>query len=1162
MMRGARARLDRDGASPAPTDTSSLMAPLRAALTAVLRATAMLAAITAVLLVAPGGALADPPPAAPSASASAAPIADSPGARVIAAGEEAASGSTVPEIGEVPDRALAGKPIRRVEVVIAGGRWTAAPAIASVRPGEPLGPEAGRRAMRELLASGRFARANVEAYAEGDGAVLRIHALPRRLIARVQLTGGALDTADTLEAAEIADGGEITAPGLSQIGARIHRYYERHGFPSAEAAADTSDTDDPDRVVLSIKVTPGAPRTVTQRVFVIEPAADREVGDLKTKYRLGRGARLDETALDEADRDLGEVLKQKGFYRADVKHAIRTAGALGYLYVYVDPGPRIVPIFEGNRAFDGDQLTDALSLEKSPDGRVSELGERVKTFYVTRGFFDVEVSAEERGAAGDAVHYLTFTIREHRQMRVGKRVFPCLAAQVSPDDVGGEIDSFLGEELPGSETFSPVDPRAVARLFGPTSGSGGRGVPAELAPLVTYAPETYDRALKHLRDLYHSKGYMNAVVGPISVLRATCGRASTADRCVPVPPPAPLKARCLKDSLGLPLPEPPVPESYTCKPDPARHVDCAAEVTLWIPLSLGPQTVLYDLAFEGNRSLSERDLGKIADLSLGDPLSNVDLESARARVLDAYRLRGFAYADVRVSLEPTPDRTRARARFYVTEHEQVIVAGFVVKGNKRTEKSIVLRRMRLLQNGPYRQDLLRQSEERLAALGVFSSVSVSLEDPDVPQRRKRVTITVVEQVGQYLEPRVGFSTGEGVRFGFEYGNRNIGGLAISFVLRVQLGYVFDFLITDPVVRQNFGIDQAPRQACTQNSDCISNSCDTLLTHLCRSVPALAAQNRLERRNNITFTFPEIGLSPAVSLSLDAIDVRHNQRDFGLTKDAFVPALAYRPIRQIATQVSLSAERNDVQIFNREAQLSSIVRAPEGTTIALAQRANFIWDFRDNPFNATRGALVSTSVEHVNAFPASGGSDNPAQVRSHFLKLTGRVSAYLRLPKKLVLAVSLAGGYNVQLNSTSKTYPDRLFFLGGVDSIRAFLADALVPQDLADKITDGDPAKCVTGQTPAPGSICAVAVRGGDVMVNPRLELRVPLTDSFQTGVFLDTGNVWTEAANVNLLVLRYALGAGLRITTPIGPLALDYGFNMNRRQWEDIGAFHFSIGLF
>ena len=71
------------------------------------------------------------------------------------------------------------------------------------------------------------------------------------------------------------------------------------------------------------------------------------------------------------------------------------------------------------------------------------------------------------------------------------------------------------------------------------------------------------------------------------------------------------------------------------------------------------------------------------------------------------------------------------------------------------------------------------------------------------------------------------------------------------------------------------------------------------------------------------------------------------------------------------------------------------------------------------------------------------------------------------------------------------------------------------------------------------------------------------------GHWRKVNRVWFEAKEINLLALRYALGAGLRIGTPIGPIALDYGINMNRRRqdpqgnaWEDFGAFHFSIGLF
>jgi len=1095
--------------------------------------------------VAPGAARAEPP-SPPTSS-------NSPGARAILGEEEPAVGSTTPELGEVPDRALLGKPVRRVEVVSATQRWATKVEVSRVRAGEPFTFETARRAMRELLESGRFARATVEAFAEGEGVVLRVHVLPRRIIATIQLSGASLDPAATLEAGDVHEGGELSALDLTQIAGKIRRYYARHGFPSAKVDVDTTDTDAPDRVVLSIGIVAGPPRTVAQRVFEIEPLFDREVGDLKNKYKVGFGDRVDTQALADADRDFAEVLRKAGFLRAEVRHSLRDIDAKSYLYVQIDPGPRLVPAFEGQRSFDAGELEQALELDKVPDARPAELTERVRSFYVKRGFLDAEVSVVEQGKADEAMHYLAFSIRENSQVRVTRRVFPCLASkEFSPEEVGREIGSFLEEDLPGSETFSPVDPRMVMRLFGPTAGGGGRAAPVDLNPLMTYAPESYDRALKHLRDLFYSRGYLNAVVGPLSVLRATCSKRSPPGQCVPELPQEALKAVCAKDSLGIPLPEPAVPDAFSCRPDPAHDVTCAPEVTLRIPIQLGPQMTLYDLAFEGNRSLSAREIARFAELSLGEPLSNTDIEAARQRVLDVYRTRGYAYADVRADVEPSPDRTRARVRFYVTERDLVTVSGFEIKGATRTERSLILGRLSLREGQPYRQNLVRESEERIATLGTFSSVSVGLEDPEVPQRQKRVIVTVVEQLPQYLEPRLGFSTGEGIRFAFEYGNRNVAGLAIALTLRVQLSYLFDFLILDDGVIENYA-------------------------RLDREAPI----NRLERRNTLSLTFPEIGLGPLVSLTLNGIDVRDNQRDYGITKDAFVPALSYRPFRQLGTQLSLSAEYNDVQIFNEEAKnrTKSFLRTPEGTSVALAQRLNFTLDLRDNPTNATKGGLFATTVEHVNAFPVGEaakstssptsstaicpgqGSNQAEAIKSHFMQFTGRVAGYLRLTKQgTTLALSLGAGVNVQLAPCSETYPDRLFFLGGVDTIRSFLAYALVPQDLAEKILRGD--RIVVDGKEKVLTIDDIPIRGGDLQINPRVELRIPLNDTFQTGIFLDTGNVWTTPDAVNLLRLRYALGAGLRLGTPIGPVAFDYGINLDRRPWEDFGAFHFSIGLF
>lgn len=1045
------------------------------------------------------------------------------GEKAVTAGEDPQAALAVPEISPAPDvSALVGKPIRRVEIVPSGSRFRATARVNSVRPGDPFGPEVSRKAMRELGQTTQFARISSEALAEGDGVVLRIHVLPRRIISAIILSGATLERPATLDAARIRDGSEITEPSLGEITERVRRYYGDHGHPNAKVTADISETDVAGHVVLRLEIEAGTPRTIARRVFQVKQLMLREVGELPSKYRLGIGARIDEPLLVEADRELAEVLRENGFLRAQVQHEMRETKEGSTLYVIIDPGPRIVPVFEGNHAIDDVELAVTINQVKGLDLKTQDLIDKLLRFYAERGFLDANIKAEERGGPNDPVHHIVLTVDEGSRVKVSKRIFPCLPKSWKAEQMEGEIDSFLVEDLPGEKGFALRDPNAALSLFTQPSASRPVAKPLDLNPTTTYAPETYDRALKHLRDLAFSKGYLHAEIGPISIDRATCDSRSRAGECLPFPLPK-ITPKCSLDEAGLPVPEPEPPAASTCRPDPLKHIECSREITLRIPMHLGPQTILYDVGFEGSRIFSEKQLFDLTELELGKPLSTIALEAARVRVLEAYKNRGYAYAEVAATIESSPDSTRARARFAVTERDQVIVGGFVVRGAVRTSQELILRRITLATGSPYIEREARTSEQRVGSLGTFSSVSVSLEDPEVPQKQKRVIITVTEQVSQYLDPRVGFSTGEGLRFAVEYGHRNIAGLAISLTLRVQLSYLFDFIVIDPGVRADY--------------------------------EKLSVAQQLERRNTVSVNFPEVGFSPLWNFSVDGIDVRDNQRGFGISRQALVPTLTYRPTRSITVRLSGSAEVNEIDVFNDKAidtPLIPLLRYPRGESVAIAERVNFAWDGRNNAFAATKGALVALGAEHVNAIPFG---EDKANINSHFLRLSGRTSAYFELSKRgPSIAMSLSAGYNWQLNDQSETYPDRLFFLGGVDTIRAFLADALVPEDVAQGLVR-------EGQTTRAAVLSSVPIRGGNFSINPRLELRVPLNDTFQTGFFLDTGNLWKEPSLIDFS-LRYALGAGLRIITPVGPLALDYGINLNRRQWEDFGAFHFSIGLF
>ena len=121
---------------------------------------------------------------------------------------------------------------------------------------------------------------------------------------------------------------------------------------------------------------------------------------------------------------------------------------------------------------------------------------------------------------------------------------------------------------------------------------------------------------------------------------------------------------------------------------------------------------------------------------------------------------------------------------------------------------------------------------------------------------------------------------------------------------------------------------------------------------------------------------------------------------------------------------------------------------------------------------------------------------------------------------------------------------------GVDTMRGFLQDQVIPQDQADALLAASDA----GMPLAAGAI----VRTGDFFYLLRAELRFPIAGDVQGGVFTDIGNVWADADALTpdqLIRLRYTAGLGLRLATPVGPIALDYGFNLsqNERLGEPFG---------
>ena len=92
--------------------------------------------------------------------------------------------------------------------------------------------------------------------------------------------------------------------------------------------------------------------------------------------------------------------------------------------------------------------------------------------------------------------------------------------------------------------------------------------------------------------------------------------------------------------------------------------------------------------------------------------------------------------------------------------------------------------------------------------------------------------------------------------------------------------------------------------------------------------------------------------------------------------------------------------------------------------------------------------------------------------------------------------------------------------------------------------------------------------GGASFMNVSAEVRVPIWRSLGGVLFADAGNVWSEPWDFKVGDLRYDVAPGLRYQTPIGPIRVDLGYQLNPlpgllvngKEQARRFRFHFSIG--
>jgi outer membrane protein assembly complex protein YaeT len=190
---------------------------------------------------------------------------------------------------------------------------------------------------------------------------------------------------------------------------------------------------------------------------------------------------------------------------------------------------------------------------------------------------------------------------------------------------------------------------------------------------------------------------------------------------------------------------------------------------------------------------------------------------------------------------------------------------------------------------------------------------------------------------------------------------------------------------------------------------------------------------------------------------------------------------------------------------------------------------------NNVIDARRGYVLSGHIEQAGDW--MWGTYN-------YLSVSAEGRYYHSVARRFVLAQRVnVGGLDPMDNIDANVPFHKRFFLGGASSNRGWGRFEVSPLDAGNPI-------------------------GGLSMFDASSEGRFPVAGKLGGVVFLDYSNVWRERWAIDLNDLRYAVGAGVRYQTPIGPARFDFGYQLNpidellvngepqQRRWR----VHFSIG--
>jgi outer membrane protein insertion porin family len=970
-----------------------------------------------------------------------------------------------------------------------------APSGVTVETGKPLDRGKVAESLRALYKTGDYADLRAVVTPETDGLRLDFIVRENLFFNQVRIEGLSAPPSEASAAAamQIALGQTYRRATVDEALERLRDTLREEGLYQAEVSAETVPHPETHQMDIIVHVKSG-PRA---RVGIMQLKNETEYrdADILSRLRMKAESEITSAKLQRGTDRIRKYLIKKGHLsgRAAVRRGDYNAAKNTIpLELDVTEGPRVQITVAGASFSQGDlKKLVPVYQEGAVDADLLEEGKRnLRERLERQGYFDADVN------------YTTET-HEAKPARGGARgTEEIITYKV---ERGGR-HKLVGIEITGNKYFDTELLRSRLQIFGGAFASAGR-----------FSRKLVDSDAQSMRDLYEANGFLDAKVE---------GR---------------------------------VEDNYKGK---------QGDVFIRFEVQEGKQTRVASLSIGGIHAFKEDELLGVIGSTRGQPYSDFGVTTDRDNILALYFNEGFPEASFsataeRVSAAPA-EKSEAgggsastkenggkaqkekesktsieqaeavRLVYHIQEGPQTRVRRILVGGYRHTRPGVIHREVHIKVKEPLREGDVVESQRRLYNLGVFNRVTIEPQNPNGTNPEKDIAVLVEEAK----------------RYTLAYG----GGFEVQRLAST----------TSPTGAQ---IEAAPRGILELSKLNLTGRGDSLSFKLRGST--------LQGRALLGYSAPRAFASPHFSFQATAF--AEKTRDINtFTEDRYEGSVQLTEQVTPLTTVLYRYAFRKVQVSNLKI-LSEEVPLFNQPTLVSQFGVTWFRDSRDNPADASKGSFNSADFSDADTRVGSSAS---------FLRFFLQNSTYYPIKRRFSFARSTRLGFLVPYGDTvSLTFPapgpglciagtapsgptptiiplPERFFAGGGTSLRGFALNQAGPRDACTGFPVGGQAMLVLNQEfrfpmrlPFIGTSLGGAIfyDGGNVysrlsrislhsmLPAPTFALQNPALPAGPTNVPVCATNCTNE-----LNYFAHTVGLGVRYKTPVGPIRIDFGYQLNR----------------